>query len=708
LHYPATLNLATAGALQLGEAADFASNVLKQFGLEVEDTVRVTDVLIKTANSANTDVRQLAEAMKFAGPVAKALGVTMEEAAAQVGVLGDAGIQGGQAGTNLRGVMLALASPTSDAKKVFEGLGLALKDLDPTSNKLVDILERLRVANISAGEAARVFGRRNVAAALVIGESAARVRELTEANIEAAGEAERVAKIMDDSLNGAFLELVSTIQDLVLTLGDSGLGRGLRRTVEAMTDMIRFTVGMTNSLNGSIERAAALSAIFKILVGIIGTIVAFKFASIILGITLAMGKLAFASTNAALATAPLLTIFALLGAAILGLKFGEFLRDEFKIAAEFSAAFARGFLELVENIKLGWKVAVNLMGLAWKEFTVGLEIAWNESQRFLQKGILEVMAFFDDEIDLDLAKRLVDKKFDKKLAQSLSESQNAIKRFNEETAKEVTKSSARINAIKDAALKAFDEIDEKFAEKGPGRLSNFGEFLKKDLAAIVKDLENFNFGLNLTSKASLDVKINIDRIKNDIAKIPDEVDKTNDKFKEQADIMQNVAEGVGDAFGDAFGTAIFEAEKLSDVVTALGQDVAKLVFRLTVTDQISSGLKSLFTGGGSDIPLAQGQALPGGGVGRIVPTQQAFANGGIINGATIFPFANGIGLAGEAGPEAILPLKRGRGGQLGVQVQDGGGTTVQINMTVNTPDAASFRQSKSQILQDLRSGLGRA
>ncbi|WP_127524579.1 phage tail length tape measure family protein [Mesorhizobium sp. Z1-4] len=45
----------------------------------------------------------------------------------------------------------------------------------------------------------------------------------------------------------------------------------------------------------------------------------------------------------------------------------------------------------------------------------------------------------------------------------------------------------------------------------------------------------------------------------------------------------------------------------------------------------------------------------------------AFANGGVVNRPTVFPFANGIGLMGEAGPEAIMPLRRGPNGRLGVE-----------------------------------------
>lgn len=72
----------------------------------------------------------------------------------------------------------------------------------------------------------------------------------------------------------------------------------------------------------------------------------------------------------------------------------------------------------------------------------------------------------------------------------------------------------------------------------------------------------------------------------------------------------------------------------------------------------------------------------------------AFANGGVVNGPTIFPFANGTGLMGEAGPEAIMPLKRGPGGSLGVVAHDGGKGGGDANVVINITN-----NSKAQVQQ---------
>ena len=59
---------------------------------------------------------------------------------------------------------------------------------------------------------------------------------------------------------------------------------------------------------------------------------------------------------------------------------------------------------------------------------------------------------------------------------------------------------------------------------------------------------------------------------------------------------------------------------------------------------------------------------------------QKYAYGGVVSRPTLFPMANGMGLMGEAGAEAILPLRRGSNGKLGVQSTGGGATSIVVNV----------------------------
>lgn len=103
-----------------------------------------------------------------------------------------------------------------------------------------------------------------------------------------------------------------------------------------------------------------------------------------------------------------------------------------------------------------------------------------------------------------------------------------------------------------------------------------------------------------------------------------------------------------------------------------------------------SGIMGLFA--------AQGAAFQQGG--RLT----TFAQGGIVSSPTVFRFAGGAGLMGEAGPEAIMPLKRLPSGQLGVAASGGG---MSVVMNIQTPDADSFRRSQGQILAQMNQAVSR-
>ncbi|MGN6101713.1 MAG: phage tail tape measure protein, partial [Devosia sp.] len=75
-------------------------------------------------------------------------------------------------------------------------------------------------------------------------------------------------------------------------------------------------------------------------------------------------------------------------------------------------------------------------------------------------------------------------------------------------------------------------------------------------------------------------------------------------------------------------------------------------------------------------------------------TVQPFAKGGVIAAPTYFPLGGAAGLAGEAGPEAIMPLVRGPDGTLGVA---GGGGAVTVNFNVTAQDARSFAASEAEL-----------
>jgi phage-related minor tail protein len=120
-----------------------------------------------------------------------------------------------------------------------------------------------------------------------------------------------------------------------------------------------------------------------------------------------------------------------------------------------------------------------------------------------------------------------------------------------------------------------------------------------------------------------------------------------------------------------------------------------------LTQGLAGSFNQLFSG-------LFGGATPNGNVGvaAALGAIKPFAAGGVIGTPTYFPLAGGgVGLAGEAGPEAILPLARGADGRLGV-ASDGGGRT-SITIHIATPDAESFRRSESYVTGQIARAVAR-
>ncbi len=147
------------------------------------------------------------------------------------------------------------------------------------------------------------------------------------------------------------------------------------------------------------------------------------------------------------------------------------------------------------------------------------------------------------------------------------------------------------------------------------------------------------------------------------------------------------ADGFSLAISRAFKGAIAGGKNFESVLSSLALKLAGLALDKAlqpVTAGIGGAIDALFKGFG----LANGGVVAGGAV-------KPFAAGGVVSAPTLFPLARGLGLMGEAGPEAVLPLARGSDGTLGVR--SGATAPMIVNVNVTTADADSFRKSEAQV-----------
>lgn len=160
-----------------------------------------------------------------------------------------------------------------------------------------------------------------------------------------------------------------------------------------------------------------------------------------------------------------------------------------------------------------------------------------------------------------------------------------------------------------------------------------------------------------------------------------------------------LSSGIGGGLRRAFDGLVFDGMKLSDALKGVARAMVDTAYSIAmrpiqqaVSGALAQGVSSLMGGA-----LGIAQPFAAGGVftqGKVMP----FARGGVIGQPTWFPMRGATGLMGEAGPEAIMPLRRGADGRLGVAAERGGaGRAVSVTINVSTPDVAGFQRSQSQI-----------
>ncbi|WP_339757742.1 phage tail tape measure protein [uncultured Hoeflea sp.] len=167
------------------------------------------------------------------------------------------------------------------------------------------------------------------------------------------------------------------------------------------------------------------------------------------------------------------------------------------------------------------------------------------------------------------------------------------------------------------------------------------------------------------------------------------------------DELTQKADAFGGALSGALKSATVDGRALDDVLRTLGKRMVGIALDagMRPLDQlVSNSIAGLSGSLGRLLPFAKG-GVPG----RLT----AFADGGVVGGPSLFPMQGAdVGLMGEAGAEAILPLSRGPDGRLGVA--SGGATQpVQVTFNVTTPDAASFSKSEAQVTAMLARAVGR-
>ena len=400
---PGILDLAAAGGMELATTADIATNVLSGFGLEVDQLARLNDVLAEAARSSNTSVEQLGGGFQYVGPVASAAGMSLEETAATLGMLADAGIQGEQGGTALRGALSRLLSPTSEVQSKLDDLGVTISEADGSMRPFADIMGDLESAGADVNDMLTIFGVEAGPGMMAILERGSEdLRDFTGNLEDSAGAAKEMADIKMEGLQGQLKQLQSATEGVILAIADSGL---LETVTSLLTKAAEWMSKMGETspelLKWGTIIAAVAAALGPLLIVIGMTITAIGQIGSVLKFVVPLFKLAAGAKmlfNAALWASPItwivLGIIALIAVIVLCIVYWDeiaaaasaawdWIVDASKAALEWIKGFLADSLDWILDLFLNW----TLLGLIiqyWDDIVDAIDGA-------IQKGIAFVM-----------------------------------------------------------------------------------------------------------------------------------------------------------------------------------------------------------------------------------------------------------------------------------------------------------------------------
>lgn len=174
-----------------------------------------------------------------------------------------------------------------------------------------------------------------------------------------------------------------------------------------------------------------------------------------------------------------------------------------------------------------------------------------------------------------------------------------------------------------------------------------------------------------------------------------EASATGDKLQRADRLAQSFEKSIT----NAFSSGIVQGRQFGTILQSVGQSLEQIALK--------AALQPLSAAIGGWMSTLAGSAA--GAVGTALSSLvgiKPFADGGVIGTPTYFPTGGGLALAGEAGPEAIMPLARGPDGRLGVRGA-GGAAPVTVTVQITTPDAESFRRSESLVSAQLARAVAR-
>ena len=324
------------------------------------------------------------------------------------------------------------------------------------------------------------------------------------------------------------------------------------------------------------------------------------------------------------------------------------------------------------------------------------------------KNFLKIGEEFEQEkLDILLEKKKDQEQELKKYKKFLEEADTAVKNFREK---------------RDAGLPITNQ-EYTDAQRGqnalislPIKIKNINQELKNldiEIAVIENNIDRMNINLDETADKTKKIQnVSVNAFQAMGQGMRQYAESIKDLNKQIANATVNAFKNMEDALVQFVTTGKLNFSNFAKSVLA---DLSRMIIRQMMFNALAgfqkflnpfSSVKGLAEDAGrsvSDMTQIMNGGLEtvigGNKLGNVYDTDgiQKFARGGIVHSPTIFPFKNGIGLMGEAGSEAILPLKRTKQGKLGVESSGGGGNVVNVSVNAGGTSAQGNTMKANQL-----------
>jgi TP901 family phage tail tape measure protein len=262
-------------------AGDIIGKTIRTFGLSADEAGTVGDILTATANNTNSSILTLGESFQYVGPAAAAANQPLGDTAVLLGLLGDQGIQGSMAGTNLAAALerLKIASAgmetefsglvrgSARASQAFDAIGVGVRNADGSMKSVLEILPLIQQNMTSLSQQDKdvlmkaLFGVEGGRAfQALLNTAPERIALVNDAVQNSAGLAEESSKKLLEGLNGALLLFEGSAQGALAAIGEF-LAVGIEPTVRGATLLINTFLGLPGPIQKALIGTAAFTTI---------------------------------------------------------------------------------------------------------------------------------------------------------------------------------------------------------------------------------------------------------------------------------------------------------------------------------------------------------------------------------------------------------------------------------------------------------------